>query len=57
MPDDKNIPSQPDKGNSIEKGQNSLPDFHFTPPPPPPPPPPTPPASTPPASTNDSSSS
>ncbi len=50
MPDDKNIPSQHDKGNSIEKGQNSLPDFQYTPPPPPPPPPP------PTASNNDTSS-
>ena len=49
MQDDKNIPSQSDNGQSIEKGQNSLPDFQFTPPPPPPPPPP----STP--STNDTS--
>lgn len=36
MTDEKSIPTQPDKGQSLEKGLNSLPDFNFTPPPPPP---------------------
>ena len=47
MPDEKKeIPSIPEKGESVEKShhsgklnENSMPDFQYTPTPPPPPPP------------------